>query len=181
MRLSKHCLTFLNINFFNHCLNGVLFLCVLSLNVSCTEKGFEVSSSVNKESVLNQDSLPTQAPINQNSNGSASSNPNNSNSQNNSGSTSNSKTVKLTWNANKEKSVNSRGGGYKIYYSQIKDNELQNSLFVVVPYVSGSLAPTTAKISNLNKGKYYFVVQAYSALNSGSTSLASTEISLEVP
>jgi hypothetical protein len=55
-----------------------------------------------------------------------------------------------------------------------------------VPYVSGSSAPTSVTISNLAAGTYYIKVVAFSALippggSSGSTSQASSEISITVP
>jgi hypothetical protein len=83
----------------------------------------------------------------------------------------------ISWEANREKSVNSVGGGYRVYYSSTSGFDIANAQSINVPYISGGKAPTSVVISSLNKGKYYFKVAAYSSLG---TSAASAETSLEI-
>jgi hypothetical protein len=97
------------------------------------------------------------------------------------------RTVTLTWNPNRETSVNTTGGGYKVYYSTNSGfNILDAGVSVVnVPFVAPPSAPTTTNLQ-LASGNYYFRVVAYSALNppggnSGSTSTPSNQIALTVP
>ena len=166
MRPLKHCLKNKKNLLRNRFLISFIFLFSVMMTISCQQKNQIDEKSLFKESIiLNESSNSSESP----SNGIVAPN------------TPTSKAVRITWDANKEKSVNSKGGGYKVYYSQIKNNDPEKSLFVDVPYYSGALAPTSVRISNLNQGTYYFIVQAYSALNSGSKSLSSTEISVEVP
>ncbi|MBY0415530.1 MAG: hypothetical protein K2Q18_15260 [Bdellovibrionales bacterium] len=94
--------------------------------------------------------------------------------------------VEIAWTANKEKAVNTTGGGYKIYYSKTTPVDITTSSFVDVPYVSGASAPVTKIISTLTAGMTYFKVVAYSALNApgtstGSKSLPSTQFSVSLP
>lgn len=94
--------------------------------------------------------------------------------------------VQVSWNANREKAVNSSGGGYKVYYSTSPGFNLTAATVVTVPYVSGALSPTSLTLSNLLIGTYYFKIVAFSALNpiggtSGSTSLPSAQFSVSLP
>ncbi|MEJ2060686.1 MAG: hypothetical protein P8Y64_09405 [Gammaproteobacteria bacterium] len=95
--------------------------------------------------------------------------------------------VLVSWTASHESAVNTTGGGYIVYYSQTAGFSPGGSgvQSVNVPYVSGTLAPTSTTI-NLAGGTWYFQVEAYSALNppggsSGSQSSPSAEISVKVP
>ena len=97
------------------------------------------------------------------------------------------KNVQVSWNANPETAVNQSGGGYNVYYSSTSGFSPGDPgvTAINVPYVSGATAPVTAQISVI-PGTYYIRVAAYSALNapgtvSGSTSPASTQITLIVP
>lgn len=84
--------------------------------------------------------------------------------------------VVLTWTANREKAVNTTGGGYKVYYSQSAGFSIPGGNAIDVPYSSGASAPTTTTV-RLSPGVYYFRVAAYSAmkpLSSGSTQLTVT-------
>ncbi|OHD70466.1 MAG: hypothetical protein A2W19_08740 [Spirochaetes bacterium RBG_16_49_21] len=80
----------------------------------------------------------------------------------------------ISWNANREKAVNSSGGGYRLYYSknshfQISDADVQ---MIDVPYVSGSTAPTSKSV-NFGEGNWYIRIVAYSSLNGESVSAPS--------
>ncbi len=94
--------------------------------------------------------------------------------------------VQVSWAANREKAVNSPGGGYRVYYSTTPGFDVATASVVDVPYVAGPTAPTSATIPGLSPGTYYLEVVAYSALNppggsGGSTSAPSAEISVTVP
>lgn len=86
-------------------------------------------------------------------------------------------TVTISWAANREAAVNKTGGGYIV--------SISGKTPITVPYVSGSLAPTSTTAS-LTAGTYTVSVTAYSALNipggtGGSTSASSTSITVTVP
>lgn len=81
-------------------------------------------------------------------------------------------TVDISWTANREAAVNTTGGGYTVAIS--------GQTPITVPYVSGATAPTTVS-TTLMSGSYTVTVTAYSALNSGSTSLPSTSSTITVP
>jgi hypothetical protein len=83
----------------------------------------------------------------------------------------------VSWEANRERSVNSAGGGYRVFYSATSGFNIANAQSVNVPYISGGKSPTSVNVTNLSKGKYYFKVVAYSSLG---TSAASAETSLEI-
>ena len=86
--------------------------------------------------------------------------------------------AQVSWSANRETSVNSPGGGYNVYYSTTPGFSLGSATKISIPYVSGSSAPNSTKLSGLTSGTYYIKVVAYSALNPpGSTS---SQISLVV-
>jgi hypothetical protein len=75
------------------------------------------------------------------------------------------RSVVISWNANREKAVNSAGGGYRVYYSTLNNFSTTGASAVSAPYASGSTAPTSAIIPSLPSGTYYYRVVAYSALN----------------
>jgi len=86
--------------------------------------------------------------------------------------------VQLSWNANREKSVNKLGGGYRIYYSRINNFDPSTASYYDVPYVSGPTTPVNKVLTNLLIGTTYFKVVAYSNLNApGSTTGSVSEIS----
>jgi hypothetical protein len=85
--------------------------------------------------------------------------------------------VTLSWTANRESGVNRAGGGYEL---QVSGHEP-----VVIPYVSGATAPTSAAL-RLPSGDYTVSVRAFAALDmqGGSArtySAASQAILLGVP
>ncbi|MDY6933458.1 MAG: Ig-like domain-containing protein [Spirochaetota bacterium] len=90
--------------------------------------------------------------------------------------------VRITWEANREKAVNSAGGGYKVYYSQTNDFDISGASSIDVPWVSGQ-TPTsiTIPLTSLSSGTWYIKVVAYSALGGGSVSEPSTQSSIVVP
>ncbi|MFV1984431.1 MAG: hypothetical protein ACC657_12895 [Thiohalomonadales bacterium] len=91
-------------------------------------------------------------------------------------------TASINWVKNREIAVNSVNGGYRVYYSSSTPVTTTNS-FVDVPYSQVTkTTPVTANINIKTTGKYYFAVQAYSALNppTGSTSGLSDEFSLVI-
>jgi hypothetical protein len=92
-----------------------------------------------------------------------------------------SKLVTISWAANKESAVNRPGGGYKVYYSRSNGFNITDSGVTVldIPYVSGSLSPTTTSV-NLTEGTWYFRIQAYSSLNNGSVSAASEQQGIDI-
>lgn len=89
------------------------------------------------------------------------------------------KTITVSWTANREKAVNSSGGGYRVYYSTTSNFSTASASYVNAPYVSGVSAPTTADITGLSSGTYYIKVNAYSSLNTAGNT--STQISVSVP
>ena len=89
------------------------------------------------------------------------------------------KNVQISWNANHEKTVNSAGGGYKVYYSTTQNFNLAGATLVNVPYSSGATAPTSIVIPSLGSGTYYIKVVAYSSINT--TGSVSQQTSVTVP
>jgi len=85
----------------------------------------------------------------------------------------------ISWDANREFSVNSPGGGYRVYYSTNPGFDISTANIVDVPFVSGPAAPTSIVIP-LSSGTYYIKVVAYSTLNSAG-SQPSQESSIDVP
>lgn len=76
--------------------------------------------------------------------------------------------VRLSWTANRDRLVNTTGGGYRVYYATASGRALADMTMVDVPYVSGATAPTSVTIPNLNTYSprvLYFRVVAYTALN----------------
>lgn len=84
--------------------------------------------------------------------------------------------VSVSWEASREKSVNSAGGGYRVYYSRTMAID-GSTPFVNVPWVSGD-APTSAEISGLSGGVYYVSVVAYSARNPAGSVATQTTVNL---
>ena len=89
----------------------------------------------------------------------------------------NTKKITVSWTANKEKAVNSLGGGYKVSYST-NSSFLSGVNTINVPYVNGLLSPTSVQINQLTPGFYYLKVKAFSPINQGS--VESNPISIEV-
>lgn len=86
--------------------------------------------------------------------------------------------VQVSWDANREATVNMSGGGYRVYYGRTAGFALAGASFVDVPYVSGPTAPTTTMLT-LSSGANFIKVVAYSALNpSGSQPSAETLVSV---
>jgi hypothetical protein len=85
----------------------------------------------------------------------------------------------ISWDANREFSVNSPGGGYRVYYSTNPGFDISTAYIVDVPFVSGSTAPTSI-VTPLYRGTNYIKVVAYSALNTAG-SQPSQESSIDVP
>jgi hypothetical protein len=87
--------------------------------------------------------------------------------------------VTISWVANREKGVNSTGGGYKISISGASSSQIN------VPYVSGLSAPTST-IVPLSAGSYTATITAYAALDAaggttGTVSVPSAPILITVP
>ncbi len=85
--------------------------------------------------------------------------------------------VTISWAPNRESGVNRPGGGYRI--------AIPGRPVVDVPYVSGSLAPTSQDVT-LAAGTYTVTITAYAALDaqggsSGSESAPSQAITVTVP
>lgn len=85
--------------------------------------------------------------------------------------------VTLSWNANRESGVNQTAGGYRV--------NIAGQPTIVVPFVSGPLAPTTTNVT-LQTGSYTVTVTAFAALDAqggatGSTSAPSQSINVVVP
>jgi hypothetical protein len=92
----------------------------------------------------------------------------------------------LNWDANHESAVNSAGGGYRVYYAFSPGVDTTQASFLDVPFVSGTLAPTTVTFTNPGQATYYFRVVAYSTFSppTGNTvrrSSDSAEISIGFP
>lgn len=85
--------------------------------------------------------------------------------------------VTVSWAPNREAGVNQAGGGYRV--------DITGQPTVVVPWVSGALAPTTTDVT-LATGSYTVTVTAFAALDAqggatGSTSAPSQPFHLVVP
>jgi hypothetical protein len=92
----------------------------------------------------------------------------------------------INWNANHESGVNTPGGGYRVYYATSPGVSTSTASYISVPYVSGTLAPTSATLTNPPSATYYFRVVAYSIFDppTGSStrrSADSAEISVQFP
>lgn len=85
------------------------------------------------------------------------------------------RTVTLRWSANRERAVNSRGGGYLLYLSPLPGLDAADPRVSVVevPYVQGAAAPTSANLP-LSAGTHYVRIAAYGrALAPGQVPLVS--------
>jgi hypothetical protein len=85
--------------------------------------------------------------------------------------------VTLAWSPNRESGVNTTGGGYEL--------QISGQQAVLVPFVSGPAAPTTADV-RVSSGSHTVVVRAFAALDplGGTTrtfSAASDPIVVNVP
>ena len=88
---------------------------------------------------------------------------------------------RINWSANKEASVNRTGGGYKVQYAN--NTSFTGNLEKDVPFVSGSLAPTSCDLvfdPATQSGTWYVRVIAYSDIDATSVSTASQRISILV-
>ena len=77
----------------------------------------------------------------------------------------NTKQVTVSWVANREKLVNTLGGGYTIFYSTQSNVDLFSANSVDVPYVAGASAPTSVVLDLAPAYTYYVRVVAYSTIN----------------
>ncbi|EPG73132.1 hypothetical protein LEP1GSC058_2348 [Leptospira fainei serovar Hurstbridge str. BUT 6] len=73
--------------------------------------------------------------------------------------------VLVTWQANREKSVNSIGGGYQACYGITPAYQASSAVCKTVPYASGSTAPTSATLSIPGGSAVYIYVFGFSTLN----------------
>ncbi len=92
--------------------------------------------------------------------------------------------VNISWTANNESRVNTTNGGYRVYISTTSGFNITDTGVTTtnVPYVSGSLAPTTATVILNSGATYYIRVVAYSAFPvANTTSSASAQTSLTLP
>jgi hypothetical protein len=72
--------------------------------------------------------------------------------------------ITVAWQANREKNVNSTGGGYRVYYTQVAG--FKPSLpFKTIPYVSGTSAPVSTTLNGLIPGTYHLYVVGFSTTN----------------
>lgn len=94
--------------------------------------------------------------------------------------------ILVSWSANREKAVNTTGGGYLVYYSTTTPVNTSTAASIAVPYVSGATAPTSKTITGLTCGTWHFRIVAYSALHpsgsaANSRSADSSEVNVTVP
>lgn len=89
------------------------------------------------------------------------------------------RSVRVSWTANRETSVNSTGGGYIVYYGTQAAFSVTNAPSVKVSYAAATGTPTSAVVPGLVAGTYYFKVVAFSAANPGGD--LSDEITLVIP
>jgi len=88
------------------------------------------------------------------------------------------KKVTISWDANREKNVNTTGGGYIVYYSQTKNFDISTADSVEVTYEENKLS---AEVELLSGSTYYVKVAAYSNLDGAEyISKPSTEQTLEI-
>ncbi|WP_246028226.1 hypothetical protein [Leptospira fletcheri] len=80
--------------------------------------------------------------------------------------------VLVNWQANREKSVNSTGGGYKACYGINPSYQAATAVCSTVPYASGATAPTSATLSIPSGSQVYIYVLGYSSLNPNGTPAA---------
>jgi hypothetical protein len=72
-------------------------------------------------------------------------------------------TLQLSWESNREKAVNSHGGGYKL---KISSSQTGDSDIIDVPFQKGKTAPTEKKVAVCSGHVSLDVsIQAYSKLN----------------
>lgn len=90
----------------------------------------------------------------------------------------------VSWNPNREKAVNRSGGGYRVYYSNTADFDINGAEYIDVPG-SGSgetQTPTSTTFTRNSSqlGNWYIKVAGYSNLNGTSLSAPSGEITVVV-
>lgn len=88
--------------------------------------------------------------------------------------------IDLSWDPNRERAVNSVGGGYRVYYGVSTPLDTSTASSLDVPYVSGNQAPTTTVLPGVVKGTYYFIIEAYSPVGGETISPQSDEVSVVV-
>jgi hypothetical protein len=84
------------------------------------------------------------------------------------------KKVKVSWRKNREKLVNSLGGGYEVFYK--KGNEFYCKK---IRYTDGEWAPNETSL-NLTSGRWYLRVKGYSRLNKDGSAFSKV-ITLDIP
>ena len=85
----------------------------------------------------------------------------------------------VSWTRNRESAVNRAGGGYKLYYSQTSNFDINSATMVNLPYVSGPYSPASTTLT-LTPALWYVKVVAYSAMNSYSSSVTSDEMQINI-
>lgn len=84
--------------------------------------------------------------------------------------------ITLSWTANKERGVNSNGGGYRVYYSRTPTVDPATAVSVDVPFVNGELAPTTTTLTRLEPGPIYVRIAAFAANPGGGVRLSAPSV-----
>lgn len=90
------------------------------------------------------------------------------------------KSAVLTWTANREKGVNSTGGGYRVYYSTVNGFSTTTAGYVSVANPGSGATPATTTVTGLTAATtYYFRVGAYSTVNTAGS--VSSQLTVAVP
>jgi len=91
-------------------------------------------------------------------------------------------TVTISWDENHESLVNSPGGGYIVYCCKDQNFSVDDLGVVIseVPYESGSLSPTSTKVT-LVSGTWFIKVVAYMELDGMTISSPSVQKSVFLP
>lgn len=89
-----------------------------------------------------------------------------------------SRNVLVTWQANREKSVNSTGGGYQVCYGITPAYQTSGSVCTSVPYASGATAPTNTTLSIPGGSAVFIYVFGFSALNTSGAPAATPGLTL---
>ncbi|EQA43751.1 hypothetical protein LEP1GSC050_1912 [Leptospira broomii serovar Hurstbridge str. 5399] len=89
-----------------------------------------------------------------------------------------SRNVLVTWQANREKSVNSTGGGYQVCYGITPAYQASGSVCASVPYVSGATAPTGTTLSIPGGSAVFIYVFGFSTLNTSGAPAATPKLTL---
>lgn len=83
--------------------------------------------------------------------------------------------VTISWDQNREKSVNSTGGGYRVYWKKVDYNFTENSADGVL-----DVGDAITKDIDFQKGTWYVKVSAYSGLDGGTEGELSDPIGIDV-